>query len=141
MEKWWNRALTTFWCLKEEPIIIWWTIKLLMNLRNVTVNPPDKLYIHTIIPSKIFWRKKNCKFSRFFNHWKPKTNQQTRLISKKIVKIKTTITKNLASDESEPSWLELLELKDFQLGSWPFPFSSKSKIGQKRAENVILFFD
>ena len=41
------------------------------------------------------------------------------------------------SDESEPSWLEPeLELKDFQLGSARdlFPFSSKSKIGRKRAE-------
>ena len=38
----------------------------------------------------------------------------------------------VASDESEPSWLEPeLELKDFQLGSARdlFPFSSKSKIG------------
>jgi hypothetical protein len=45
------------------------------------------------------------------------------------------------SDESEPSWLEPeLELKDFQLGSARdlFPFSSKSKIGRKRAENLIL---
>ena len=41
------------------------------------------------------------------------------------------------SDESEPSWLEPeLELKDFQLGSARdlFYFSSKSKIGPKRAE-------
>ena len=41
------------------------------------------------------------------------------------------------SDESEPSWLEpYLELKDFQLGSARdlFYFSSKSKIGPKRAE-------
>ena len=41
------------------------------------------------------------------------------------------------SDESEPSWLEPeLELKDFQLGSARdlFHFSSKLKIGQKRAE-------
>ena len=45
------------------------------------------------------------------------------------------------SDESEPSWLEPeLELTDFQLGSARglFPFSSKTKIGRKRAE--ILFF-
>ena len=45
------------------------------------------------------------------------------------------------SDESEPSWLEpQLELKDFQLGSARdlFPFSSKSKIGRKRAEILIL---
>ena len=45
------------------------------------------------------------------------------------------------SDESEPSWLEPeLELKDFQLGSARdfFPFSSKSKIGRKRAEKLIL---
>ena len=47
------------------------------------------------------------------------------------------------SDESEPSWLEPeLELKDFQLGSARdlFPFSSKSKIGRKRAEILILIF-
>ena len=51
------------------------------------------------------------------------------------------------SDESEPSWLEPeLELKDFQLDSAGlglarglFPFSSKFKIGRKRAE--ILIFD
>ena len=36
-----------------------------------------------------------------------------------------------SSDGSEPSWLEQ---KDFQLGSWLFHFSSKSKIDQKRAE-------
>ena len=47
------------------------------------------------------------------------------------------------SDESEPSWLKPeLELKDFQLGSACdlFPFSSKSKIGRKRAEILILIF-
>ena len=43
----------------------------------------------------------------------------------------------VTGDESEPSWLEL---KDFRLGSWPFPFSSKSKIGPKRAKILILFF-
>ena len=46
-----------------------------------------------------------------------------------------------SSDESEPSWLEpQLELKDFQLGSARdlFPFSSKSKIGRKRVEILIL---
>ena len=43
----------------------------------------------------------------------------------------------IISDESEPSWLEPeLELKDFQLGSACelFHFSSKLKIGKKRAE-------
>ena len=48
-----------------------------------------------------------------------------------------------SSDESELSWLEPeLELKDFQLGSARdlFPFSSKSKIGRKRAEILILIF-
>ena len=47
------------------------------------------------------------------------------------------------SDEPEPSWLEpQLELKDFQLGSARdlFPFSSKSKIGRKRAEILILIY-
>ena len=51
------------------------------------------------------------------------------------------------SDKSEPSWLEPeLKLKDFQLGSARlgsardlFPFSSKSKIGRKRAEIFIFF--
>ena len=46
------------------------------------------------------------------------------------------------SNESEPSWLEPeLELKDFQLSSARdlFPFSSKSKIGRKRAEIYIYF--
>ena len=51
----------------------------------------------------------------------------------------------IISDESEPSWLEPeLDLKNFQLGSARdlFPFSSKSKNGQKRAEFFIfiLFF-
>ena len=49
------------------------------------------------------------------------------------------------SDESEPSWLlkpAWLELKDFLLGSACdlFPFSSKLKIGQKRAKILILIF-
>ena len=46
------------------------------------------------------------------------------------------------SDGSEPSWLEPeLELKDFQLGSARdlFLFSSKTKIGRKRAEIFIFF--
>ena len=46
-------------------------------------------------------------------------------------------------DESEPSWLKpQLELKDFHFGSARdlFPFSSKSKIGRKRAEILILIF-
>ena len=47
------------------------------------------------------------------------------------------------SDESEPSWLKTgLELKVLQFGSALdlFPFSSKSKIGRKRAEILILIF-
>jgi hypothetical protein len=61
--------------------------------------------------------------------------------------------KVVISDESEPSWLELkdLELGSARLGSARlgsarlgsardlFPFSSKSKIGRKRAEILILF--
>ena len=50
--------------------------------------------------------------------------------------------KVVISDESEPSWLELkdLELGSARLGSARdlFPFSSKSKIGRKRAEILIL---
>ena len=55
----------------------------------------------------------------------------------------TWITVLERSDESEPSWLEPeLELKYFQLGSTRdlFPFSSKSKIGRKRAEIFIFIF-
>ena len=50
------------------------------------------------------------------------------------------------SDESKPSWLKPeLKLKDFQLGSARdlFPFSSKLKIDQKRAEIdwlILIFF-
>ena len=49
----------------------------------------------------------------------------------------------ITSDESEQSWVEPeLELKDFQLGLARdlFPLSSKSKIGQKRADFFFLLF-
>ena len=52
-----------------------------------------------------------------------------------------TLVWTITSDESEPSWLEPeLELKDFQLGSARdlFPFSSKSKIGRKQAEILMI---
>ena len=48
----------------------------------------------------------------------------------------------ITSDEPEPSWLEpQLELKDFQLSSARefFPFSSKSKIGPKRENFIVVF--
>ena len=47
------------------------------------------------------------------------------------------------SDESEPEWLDPgLELKDFQFGLARdlFLFSSKSKIGQKRAKKFFFWF-
>ena len=55
--------------------------------------------------------------------------------------LKFDLYRAICSDESEPSWLEPeLKLKDYQVGSAHdlFPFSSKSKIGQKRAEILIL---
>ena len=78
---------------------------------------------------------------------------QSSLFFQKI-SIKSTVLAQMSgleqvnvSDESEPSWLEPeLELKGFQLGSARdlFPFSSKSKIGQKRAEifnfHFLFFF-
>ena len=49
----------------------------------------------------------------------------------------------IISDESEPSWLEPeLELKDFQLGSWPFSLQLEIENRPKRAEifNFLIFF-
>ena len=49
------------------------------------------------------------------------------------------------SDESEPSWLEPeLELKDFQLGSWPFPLQleieNRPKTSQSFDFDLIFLF-
>ena len=58
-------------------------------------------------------------------------------VSTDQLKLSINILYIYISDESKPSWLEQqLELKDFQLGSARdlFPFSSKSKIGRKRAK-------
>ena len=44
-------------------------------------------------------------------------------------------------NESEPSWLEQYpELKDYQLGSWPFPFSSKLLYLRSKNQTWFLFF-
>ena len=40
----------------------------------------------------------------------------------------------ICSDELEPSWLEL---KNFQLGSWPFSFQLGKKIGSKI--DILIF--
>ena len=44
-----------------------------------------------------------------------------------------------SSDESEPSWLEPeLKLKDFRLGSWPFPPQLEKKISSKISKLAVL---
>ena len=77
--------------------------------------------------------------SRFMVHWfKIFQIINSNLLLKYVPTYLVTLYKKhstlLGSDESEQSWLKPgLELNNFQLGSWPFPFSSE--ISLLRLEN------